>query len=78
MNTRQIAVRLPVDIAAFVDGEVAAGRAASRADAVTQALRREQRRRAALADVEILKRTADADDLDALADHVARQRIDLD
>lgn len=81
MNTRQIAVRLPEDIAAFVDAEVAAGRAASRAALVTQALRRDQRRQAALADVEILKRTTetgDSDNFDALAAYIARQPLDLD
>jgi Arc/MetJ-type ribon-helix-helix transcriptional regulator len=81
MGTRQIAVRLPEDVAAFVDAEVAAGRAASRAAVVTQALRRDQRRRAALADIEILKHAADAtdvDDLDVLSAHVAHRPLDLD
>lgn len=81
MGTRQIAVRLPEDVAAFVDAEVAAGRAVSRAAVVTQALRRDQRRRAALADIQILKHMADAtdiDELDALAAHIAHQSLDLD
>lgn len=72
----QIAVRLPDDLAAFVDGEVAAGRAASRAAVVTRALEREKRHRAALADIEILKNTPD--DFDGLAEHAARLPLDLD
>ena len=74
----QIAVRLPDEIAAFVDAEVAAGRAPSRAAVVTRALERERRRQLALADVDILKRAHDADGLDGLAEHAARLPIDLD
>lgn len=78
MSTKQIAVRLPDDVAAFVDAEVAAGHAPSRAAVVTQALRRDQRRQAALADVDILKQGSDAEDFDALAEYAARQPLDLD
>ena len=76
--SKQIAVRLPDEISAFVDAEVASGRAPSRAAVVTSALEREMRRRLALRDVEILKQTPDADDLDNLAEHAARLPIDLD
>lgn len=76
--SKQIAVRLPDEIASFVDAEVAAGRAPSRAAVVTRALEREQRRRLALADVDILKRNGGADDFDELAVHAARLPIDLD
>jgi Arc/MetJ-type ribon-helix-helix transcriptional regulator len=79
--SKQIAVRLPDEIAAFVDAEVAAGRAPSRAAVVTRALERDRRRRLALADVEILTRTGgshDPDDLDGLAEYGARRPIDLD
>ena len=72
----QIAVRLPDDLASFVDAEVASGRAASRAAVVTRALERERRHQAALADIEVLKRTDD--DFDELAEHAARLPIDLD
>lgn len=72
----QIAVRLPDDLASFVDAEVASGRAASRAAVVTRALERERRHQAALADIEILKHTED--DFDELAGHAARLPIDLD
>lgn len=74
----QIAVRLPEEIATFIDAEVAAGRAASRAAVVTRALEREKRYQAALADVEILARTQGDDDFDDLAGHAARLPIDLD
>ncbi|MBQ7804431.1 hypothetical protein [Rhodococcus sp. (in: high G+C Gram-positive bacteria)] len=50
----QIAVRLPEEIVAFVDDEVSAGRAKSRAQVVLRALEREQRRQLAVRDVEIL------------------------
>ena len=82
--SKQIAVRLPDEVAAFVDAEVAAGRAASRAAVVTRALERDRRRRLALADVEILTRMHgsddpdDPDDLDGLAEYGARVPIDLD
>lgn len=76
--SKQIAVRLPDEIASFVDSEVVAGRAPSRAAVVTRALERERRRRLALADVEILKRVSGGDDLDGLAEHAARLPIDLD
>ncbi len=85
--SKQIAVRLPDEIASFVDAEVAAGRAPSRAAVVTRALERDRRRRLALADVEILTRVGgskDSDDLDGpdaldeLAEYGARLPIDLD
>jgi Arc/MetJ-type ribon-helix-helix transcriptional regulator len=81
MVSRQIAVRLPDEIAAFVDAEVAAGHAPSRAAVVTRALERDRRRRLALADVEILTSIGDsndADDLDGLAQYGARLPIGLD
>lgn len=79
--SKQIAVRLPDEIASFVDAEVATGRAPSRAAVVTRALERERRRGLALADVEILTRTGgsiDSDGLDGLAEYAARLPIDLD
>lgn len=50
----QIAVRLPEEIVAFLDGEIRGGRAKSRAEVVLRALEREQRRQLAARDVEIL------------------------
>jgi Arc/MetJ-type ribon-helix-helix transcriptional regulator len=74
----QITVRIPDDLAAFVDEEVARGLASSRADAVARALRHERRRRTALADVAILQAASGEHDLDALADHVAARPVALD
>jgi Arc/MetJ-type ribon-helix-helix transcriptional regulator len=76
--TVQITVRLPDDLVAFVDAEVAEGTASSRADAVAKALVRARRRRVALADVEILRRESGDGDLDGPAAHAAHQPIDLD
>ena len=80
--TVQITVRLPDELVAFVDDEVARGVATSRADAVTKALVRERRRRRALQDVAILQAEAagggtDAD-LDDLARHAAAHPVPLD
>jgi Arc/MetJ-type ribon-helix-helix transcriptional regulator len=73
-----MAVRLPDEVAAFVDAEVLAGRAPSRAAVIRRALERERRRRLALADVEALKRIDGPEDLDGLAPYAARLSIDLD
>jgi Arc/MetJ-type ribon-helix-helix transcriptional regulator len=81
MVSKQIAVRLPDEIASFVDAEVAAGHAPSRAAVVTRALERDRRRRLALADVEILTSIGDAedpDDLDGLAEYGAGLTIGSD
>lgn len=64
--TTQIAVRLPDELVSFLDRSVASGDAPSRAALVTSALEREMRRRAALADVEVLARRGPDDDLDDL------------
>lgn len=68
----QIAVRLPDDIVAFVDRQVANGAAKSRADFIWHAVAREQRRLAAERDLEILLAApyAEFDDMHA---HVARR-----
>lgn len=52
----QIAVRLPAELVCYLDDQVAAGGASSRADLVARLLRRDLRRHRALADLEILKR----------------------
>lgn len=80
MNS-QITVRIPEELVAFIDAEVARGKASSRADAVTRALLRERRRQAALADVAILRGSGGGlgnPDLDGLADHAAAHPVDLD
>ena len=72
----QIAVRLPEELVAFIDQLVSDGRAPSRATVVSQALRREQRRHVAIRDAAILAGDPGGDDLDALAEHVARTPLD--
>ncbi len=62
----QIAVRLPDHVVDFLDRSVAAGLALSRAALVSQALEREMRRQAALADARMLSEVGAADDLDEL------------
>jgi Arc/MetJ-type ribon-helix-helix transcriptional regulator len=69
--TTQIAVRLPDPVVEFLDREVSAGRASSRAAVVASALEREMRRLLAERDVEILQREGAADDLDGLVDWTA-------
>ena len=64
--TGQIAVRLPDELVAFLDEQVAKGAAASRAALVATALEREMRRVVAQHDAAILQRVGAADDLDAL------------
>lgn len=76
--SKQIAVRLPEDLVAFVDETVRSGDAASRAAVVTRALQRERRRAVAARDAAILQRDGDDPDMDALASHVARLPLDLE
>ena len=81
--TVQITIRLPDELVAFVDDEVARGAAKSRADAVARALVRERRRRRALQDVAILKAEAaagdsDDSDLDEIARHTAAHPVPID
>ncbi|OZB83974.1 MAG: hypothetical protein B7X41_05670 [Microbacterium sp. 14-71-5] len=73
----QIAVRLPDPVVEFLDREVSAGRASSRAAVVASALEREMRRLLAERDVEILQREGAADDLDGLVDWTTG-RVELD
>jgi len=75
----QLTVRIPDELAGFVDQDVADGRAASRADAIAKALAREQRRRAAERDVELLiAHHGEPSDLDGLAEHAANTPLELD
>jgi Arc/MetJ-type ribon-helix-helix transcriptional regulator len=76
--TKQIAVRLPEDLVAFVDETVRSGDAASRAVVVTRALERERRRAVAARDAEILQHAGGDPDMDALAEYAARLPLDLD
>ena len=75
--SKQIAVRLPDHLVTVVDELVDGGVEPSRAAVVTRALERERRRRVAARDAEILARTGSDPELAGLADHAARQAIDL-
>jgi Arc/MetJ-type ribon-helix-helix transcriptional regulator len=76
----QIAVRLPDDLVAFVDGQVQAGEVPSRAAFVARALERERRRLTAERDAAIYAAASSRaeGDLDELATWTASQPIDLD
>jgi len=74
--SKQIAVRLPDDLVAFVDGLVAAGRGTSRAAIVARALERERRREVAARDAAILATTPGDPDLDRLAAFAATTPMD--
>jgi Arc/MetJ-type ribon-helix-helix transcriptional regulator len=69
--SRQIAVRLPDDVVAWIDERVNAGAVASRAELVALALERERRIAIATRDAEILARAGGDADMDSLAEHVA-------
>lgn len=74
--SKQIAIRLPDELVAFVDEVVESGRERSRAAVVTRALEREQRRVVAARDAEILAATGPDPELEGLADHAAGLVID--
>ncbi|MEV8507691.1 ribbon-helix-helix domain-containing protein [Actinoplanes sp. NPDC051475] len=76
--TVQMTVRLPDDIAAFVDRQVEEGTADSRAAAITAALRRMQRSLSAQRDAQIYAAAAADADADSLAAYAARQPMDID
>ncbi len=71
--SRQITVRLPDVQVDFLDTEVDAGRSTSRAAAISQALRREQRRRRAEQDLRAVLDAGDDSDLIALQDWAANR-----
>jgi Arc/MetJ-type ribon-helix-helix transcriptional regulator len=76
----QIAVRLPDSMVEFVDRLVAEGRAPSRTSVVERALAREIRRHIAARDAAILAEAGiePDQDLDGLADYVARLPMDIE
>lgn len=74
--SKQIAVRLPDELVAFVDGIVGAGDAPSRAAVVSLALERERRRKVAERDAAILSKAGTDTDLDALAEHAVSTPMD--
>ena len=76
--SKQIAVRLPDELVAFIDGVVESGSERSRAAVVMRALERERRRVIAARDAEILARTGPAPELEGLAGHAAGHAVPLD
>lgn len=75
--SKQIAVRLPDDVAYFVDQVIAEGRASSRAELVIRLLERERRRLIAERDILLLQASADEpDELDGLAEFAADTPMD--
>jgi len=67
--SKQIAVRLPDELVAFVDELIDSGTGRSRAAVVRRALERERRRLVAVRDAEILARTGPDPELAGLAEH---------
>jgi len=76
--SKQIAVRLPEDLVAFVDGLIRDGKADSRAVVVTRALERERRRSIAARDAAILAGAGGDADMDSLAAHVVHGPLHLE
>jgi Arc/MetJ-type ribon-helix-helix transcriptional regulator len=76
--SKQIAVRLPDELVAFVDSIVENGAQRSRAAVVTRALERERRRSIAARDAEILAARGPDADLASLAAHAADVPLDLE
>ncbi len=75
--SKQIAVRLPDELVAFVDELVDSGVERSRAAVVSRALTRERRRAVAARDAEILARTGPDLELQGLAEHAVGLLSDL-
>jgi predicted transcriptional regulator len=75
--SKQIAVRLPDELVAFVD-ELAGSGGQSRAAVVSRALERERRRVIAARDAEILARTGPDPELRGLAEHVVGRSSRID
>ena len=71
-------VRIPDELAGFVDALVAEGRADSRADAISKALARERRRQIAERDAELLSARDGTGDLSSVATHAADTPLDID
>lgn len=79
MSTTQIAVRLDDKYVAFLDEQVKAGKARSRAELVESALEREIRRRLYARDAEIYATQGEDPELDGLHEWMAKRGYpDLD
>ena len=74
--TKQIAIRLPDDVVAFIDGLVHDGDAPSRAAVVYSALDRERRRRVAAHDAAIVAKAGADRDMDKLSEYAAKVPLD--
>jgi Arc/MetJ-type ribon-helix-helix transcriptional regulator len=74
----QITVRLPDELVAFADQQVESGAALSRAQVVSRALLREQRRVLAVHDAEIYARHDEDPELAGLTEHATANLPDLD
>lgn len=74
----QIAVRLPDSTVEQLDKLVATGAAPSRASVIERALAREFRRLISARDVAILTGAGPDADMDSLAAHAARGRLDIE
>jgi Arc/MetJ-type ribon-helix-helix transcriptional regulator len=74
--TKQIAVRLPDELVAFIDQRVQRGSASSRAAVVADALERERRREVAERDAAILAQVDRDEDMNALAAYAVKVRLD--
>ena len=70
--SKQIAVRLPDELVAFIDDVVESGAQSSRAAVVARALERERRRLMATRDAELLAQAGPDHELDALAGYALR------
>jgi Arc/MetJ-type ribon-helix-helix transcriptional regulator len=70
--SKQIAVRLPEELVAFIDALVESGSEQSRAAVVARAIARERRRRIAMQDAQVLAQRGPDHELDALAGHAVR------
>lgn len=69
--TKQITVRLPDELVAFIDELVGTGRFESRAAIITREVRRLQRRLIAEKDVEIYRREGEDPELVAIVKHMS-------
>jgi Arc/MetJ-type ribon-helix-helix transcriptional regulator len=78
--TIQIAVRLPDEQVQFLDAQIAAGHAGSRAELIARLLAREVRRQQALADIERMRAAGvhGNPDLEGLAVATGHRALDLD
>lgn len=74
--SKQIAVRLPDDLVAYIDSLVEGGQAGSRAAVVARAVEQERRRSIAARDVAILAGVEPDADLDSLAKFAAGTALD--